>query len=87
MNTRPPTSVVSDESGSLTIICVPLNLNVQQDLDLAGLEEDPDFWDINIEDDDDIPIRDLTKNQSLFSDLFCQSLANDVQAAGHAARL
>ena len=58
-----------------------------QNLDLAGLEEDPDFWNMNIKDGDDIPIRDLTKNQSLFSDLFCRSLTNDVQEASHVARL
>jgi hypothetical protein len=40
--------------------------HVPQNLDLAGLEEDPDFWNMNIDDDEVIPLRDLTKNQSLF---------------------
>lgn len=32
-------------------------------LDLAGLEEDPDFWNMDLEDEEVIPIRDLTKNR------------------------
>jgi hypothetical protein len=34
-------------------------------LDLTGLEEDPDFWNMDIEDEEVITVRDLTKNQSL----------------------
>ncbi|KAF8228506.1 P-loop containing nucleoside triphosphate hydrolase protein [Tricholoma matsutake] len=33
-------------------------------LDLAGLEEDPDFWNMDLEDEEVIPIRDLTKNRT-----------------------
>jgi ATP-dependent DNA helicase HFM1/MER3 len=43
-------------------------------LDLAGLEEDPDFWNMDIE-DEDLTIRDLTKNQGL-SPFFSSALAN-----------
>ena len=44
-----------------------------QDLELAGLAEDPDFWNMDSE-DEKVVIRDLTKNQSLFN-LFLLSSA------------
>ncbi|KAG5637129.1 hypothetical protein H0H81_005658 [Sphagnurus paluster] len=34
----------------------------QEDIDMEGLEDDPDFWDMNIEEKvEDVYVRDLTK--------------------------
>lgn len=35
-------------------------------MDLQGLEDDPDFWNMNVDDESEInlPVRDLTKTPS-----------------------
>ncbi|KDQ61091.1 hypothetical protein JAAARDRAFT_173613 [Jaapia argillacea MUCL 33604] len=35
------------------------------DMDLAGLEDDPNFWNVEVDDDGDITIKDLTQPHSL----------------------
>ena len=38
----------------------------RQDMDIAGLEDDPDFWNMDVDDKgDERPVRDLTKSKGL----------------------
>jgi ATP-dependent DNA helicase HFM1/MER3 len=56
-NTRPLNPTVAPPA--MSIVCT----NLEQDMDLLELEDDPNFWDMYIDDSDEqsIPMKDLTK--------------------------
>jgi hypothetical protein len=61
MDTRPRSSLVISN-----IHFVGLNTYLSQEMDLMGLEDNADFWDMELDDEgeENIPIKDLTKQPS-----------------------